>query len=120
MSGEQRKRAAVAVVKVESRDDQVAPEAGPEFVETGYVQDLTKHALAYLAVGYPVHLRSAGTGRPPWFSRGGAAGRPVVLIHGDDEFASSDLRVATRPPQTETIDNYIHSVLKTEESMNVT
>ena len=51
MSGEQRKRAAVAVVKVESRDDQVTPEASPEFVETGYVQDLSKRALAYLAVG---------------------------------------------------------------------
>ena len=44
----------MAVVKVESRDDQVTPEASPEFVETGYVQDLSKRALAYLAVGYPV------------------------------------------------------------------
>ena len=123
MSGEQRKRAAVAVVKVESRDDQVAPEAGPEFVETGYVQDLTKHALAYLAVGYPVHFAGpAGTGKTTLaFHVAAQRGRPVVLIHGDDEFASSDLvgRHSGYRKQR-LIDNYIHSVLKTEESMNVT
>ena len=78
MSGEQRKRAAVAVVKVESRDDQVTPEASPEFVETGYVQDLSKRALAYLAVGYPVHFAGpAGNGQDhPGLSCGGAAGPP--------------------------------------------
>src|SRR3989339_2245348 len=123
MSAEQRNRAAVAVVKVESRDDQVAPEASPEFVETGYVQDLSKRALAYLAVGYPVHFAGpAGTGKTTLaFHVAAQRGRPVVLIHGDDEFASSDLvgRHSGYRKQR-LIDNYIHSVLKTEESMNVT
>src|SRR3989339_1843429 len=123
MSAEQRNRAAVAVVKVESRDDQVAPEASPEFVETGYVQDLSQRALAYLAVGYPVHFAGpAGTGKTTLaFHVAAQRGRPVVLIHGDDEFASSDLvgRHSGYRKQR-LIDNYIHSVLKTEESMNVT
>ena len=123
MSGEQRKGAAMAVVEVESRDDQVTPEASPEFVETPYVQDLTKRGLAYLEVGYPVHFAGpAGTGKTTLaFHVAAQRGRPVVLIHGDDEFASSDLvgRQSGYRKQ-KLIDNYIRSVLKTEESMNIT
>jgi MoxR-like ATPase len=64
MSGKHGKRTAMAVVKVESRDDQVTPEASPEFVETPYVKDLSRRGLAYLEVGYPVHFAGpAGTGK---------------------------------------------------------
>jgi len=123
MRAEQRKGATMAVVKVESRDDQVRPEASPEFVETPYVQDLTKRALAYLEVGYPVHFAGpAGTGKTTLaFHLAARRGRPVVLIHGDDEFGSSDLvgRHSGYRKQR-LIDNFIHSVLKTEESMNIT
>ncbi len=123
MSAEQRQGAAVAVVKMDSRDDQVCPEASPEFVETPYVQDLTRRALAYLEVGYPVHFAGpAGTGKTTLaFHVAAQRGRPVVLIHGDDEFASSDLvgrHSGYRKHRI--IDNFIHSVLKTEESMNIT
>ena len=122
MSGEQRKRAAVVAVKLENRDDQVTPEASPEFVETPYVQDLTKRGLAYLEVGYPIHFAGpAGTGKTTLaFHVAAKRGRPVVLIHGDDEFGSSDLvgRHSGYRKQ-KLIDNFIHSVLKTEESMNI-
>ena len=45
-------------------------------------------------------------------------GRPVTLIHGDDEFGSSDLvgRDAGYR-KSKLVDNFIHSVLKTEEEM---
>jgi len=123
MKAEHRKRAAMAVVEVESRDDQVRPEAGPEFVATPYVQDLSQRALAYLEVGYPVHFAGpAGTGKTTLvFHVAAQRGRPVVLIHGDDEFGSSDLvgRHSGYHKQR-LVDNYIHSVLRTEESMNVT
>ncbi|AEB09627.1 gas vesicle protein GvpN [Desulfobacca acetoxidans] len=123
MSGEQRQRAAMTVVKVESREDQVTPEASSEFVETSYVQNLTNRAMAYLEVGYPVHFAGpAGTGKTTLaFHVAAQRGRPVVLIHGDDEFNSSDLvgRHSGYRKQ-KLIDNFIHSVLKTEESMNIT
>ena len=123
MSGKDRRKLAVAAVQVESRDDQVLPEAGPEFVETPYVRDLTQRALAYLEVGYPVHFAGpAGTGKTTLaFHVAAQLGRPVILIHGDDEFGSSDLvgRHSGYRKQR-LIDNFIHSVLKTEESMNVT
>ena len=123
MSSKHRQRAMVAVVKVESRDDQVVPEASQEFVETPYVQNLTRRALAYLQVGYPVHFAGpAGTGKTTLaFHVAAQRRRPVVLIHGDDEFGSSDLvgRHSGYRKQ-KLIDNFIHSVLKTEESMNLT
>ena len=46
-------------------------------------------------------------------------GRPVVLIHGDDEFAGSDLVGRDSGyRKARVVDNYIHSVLRTEESMH--
>jgi gas vesicle protein GvpN len=48
-------------------------------------------------------------------------GRPVLLIHGDDEFGSSDLiggQLGYR--STRVVDNFIHSVMKTEENVSKT
>jgi gas vesicle protein GvpN len=122
MSAEKRGKLAAAV-QVESRQDEVVPEAGPQFVQTRYVRDLTHRALAYLEVGYPVHFAGpAGTGKTTLaFHVAAQLGRPVTLIHGDDEFGSSDL-VGRHSgySRKRLIDNFIHSVLKTEESMNLT
>jgi gas vesicle protein GvpN len=110
-------------VKVESQRDSVEPEAGPEFVETAYVQELSKRALAYLAVGYPVHFAGPpGTGKTTLaFHVAAQLQRPVSMIHGDDEFGSSDLIGRhSGYDKRKLIDNYIRSVLKTEESMKMT
>jgi nitric oxide reductase NorQ protein len=121
--GEDLNRLAVTTTRVQGSEANVLPEASPEFVLTPYVQELTQRALAYLEVGYPVHFAGpAGTGKTTLaFHVAAELGRPVTLIHGDDEFGSSDLvgRHSGYRKQ-KLIDNFIHSVLKTEESMNLT
>ena len=121
MGGKKVKKVAAATVNVPV-EDQISPEASSEFVYTPYVQELTDRALAYLEVGYPVHFAgAAGTGKTTLaFHVAAQLRRPVTLIHGDDEFGSSDLvgRHAGYRKQ-KLIDNFIHSVLKTEESLKV-
>lgn len=110
-----------ATLWIESQQDNVVPEASVDFVITTQVQDLTNRALAYLEVGYPVHFAGpAGTGKTTLaFHVAAQLGRPVTLIHGDDEFGSSDLVGRDSGyRRSRLVDNFIHSVVKTEESMN--
>lgn len=99
----------------------VQPEAGEGFVSTAYVEELTQRALTYLEVGYPLHFAGpAGTGKTTLaFHVAAKLGRPVILMHGDDEFGSSDLigrDIGYR--KSKLIDNFIHSVLKAEENLS--
>jgi nitric oxide reductase NorQ protein len=108
-------------LRVQPENDNVVPEPGEGFVITPRIQDLTERALAYLEVGYPLHFAGpAGTGKTTLaFHAAASLGRPVILIHGDDEFGSSDLvGKDTGYRKSKVIDNYIHSVLKTEENVN--
>ncbi|RJX35695.1 MAG: gas vesicle protein GvpN [Desulfarculus sp.] len=110
-----------ATVRADIPGDSVQPEASDEFVTSSYVNDLTQRALAYLKVGYPVHFAGpAGTGKTTLaFHVAAQLGRPVVLVHGDDEFAGSDLVGRDSGyRKSRLVDNYIHSVLRTEESMH--
>jgi gas vesicle protein GvpN len=103
-----------------SNSDTVTPEASDEFVYTPQVQRLTERAAAYLEAGYPVHFAGlAGTGKTTLaFHVAAQLGRPVSLIHGNDEFGSSDLvGQSSGYRRQKLVDNYIHSVLKTEEEM---
>ena len=91
------------------------------FVETPYIQGVSERALDYIKAGYPVHLSGpAGTGKTALAMHVAAQlGRQVVLIHGDDEFGSSDLIGGqTGYKSTMVVDNYISSVLKQEESVS--
>lgn len=90
----------------------------PDFVETPAVRELTRRALAYLAAGFPVHFRGpAGTGKTTLSLHVAAQlGRPVMLIAGDEEFATSDLIGGQYGYRyRKVIDRFIHSVLKYEE-----
>lgn len=109
---------AVTMVRIKSDGDRVEPEPSDQFVSSPYVEELTDRALAYLEAGFPVHFAGpAGTGKTTLaFHVAAQLGRPVTLIHGDDEFGSSDLigRDAGYR-RSKLVDNFIHSVLKTEE-----
>lgn len=108
-------------MKIEAPQVNIIPEPSEEFVNTASVHEITQRALTYLRVGYPVHLAGpAGTGKTTLaFHIAARLGQPVTLINGDDEFGSSDLvgRDAGYR-KSKLVDNYIHSVLKTEENVN--
>jgi len=90
----------------------------PDFVETPTIQELTERALAYLAAGFPVHFRGpAGTGKTTLALHVAAQlGRPVMLIAGDEEFATSDLIGGQYGYRyRKVVDRFIHTVLKYEE-----
>lgn len=90
------------------------------FVETPFVRELTTRALAYLAAGFPVHFRGpAGSGKTTLAMHvASQLGRPVMLMMGDDEFNTSDLVGKEKGfRRRRVVDNYVHSVTKTEEDM---
>lgn len=89
------------------------------FVVTPYVENICQRGLAYLKAGYSVHLSGpAGTGKTTLaLHLAGLLGRPMILIYGDEEFGSSDLLGGSKGVTTKKLrDNFIHSVLKTEET----
>jgi len=105
----------------ESIDTLLEPRPLPNFVETPFVQSIVERALVYIAAGFPIHFRGAsGTGKTTLaFHVASKMGRPVVMVHGDEEFSTSDLvggEYGYRMKKV--IDNFIHSVLKTEEDMS--
>ncbi|MEA1964201.1 MAG: gas vesicle protein GvpN [Candidatus Aerophobetes bacterium] len=96
------------------------PRPLPDFVETPYIKSLRSRALAYIKAGFPVHFRGvSGTGKTTLALHiGSVIDRPVVMIHGDEEFTTSDLVGGEYGYRVrKVIDNFIQSVLKTEEDM---
>ena len=110
-----------SVVRIQTESDSILAEPSENFISSPYIEQITERVMAYLEAGYPIHFSgSAGTGKTTLaFHIAAKLGRPISLIHGDDEFGSSDLvgRDSGYRKQ-KLIDNYIHSVLKTEEEMN--
>ena len=93
----------------------------PNFVLTPEVKDKVQRAGLYMEAGYPVHFSGpAGTGKSTLAMYTAAQlGQPVVLIHGEEEFTASDLvggEFGFR--RKKVIDNFIHSVMKTEEDVS--
>ena len=98
------------VLRLEPRDD---------FVMTPSIEGICKRAMAYLDAGYACHFSgSAGTGKTTLALHvASRRGRPVMLIFGNEEFGTSDLVGGEKGMlSTKVVDNFIHSVLKTEES----
>lgn len=110
-----------AELKILTEESHVVPEPSDSFVVTPYIDALTSRALTYMDVGYALHFAGpAGTGKTTLALHvASQRGRPVILIHGDDEYASSDLvGKDSGYHKSKLVDNYIHSVVKTEESLS--
>jgi gas vesicle protein GvpN len=91
-----------------------------DFVETDFIRALTERALTYVRAGYPIHFRGpSGSGKTTLALHvAHRLGRPLALLCGDDEFGTSDLvggRSGYR--RRKVVDNFVHSVLKTEEDV---
>ncbi|MBI2252780.1 MAG: gas vesicle protein GvpN [Armatimonadetes bacterium] len=98
----------------------LAPRPMQNFVETPYIKEISERALYYIKAGFPIHFRGiSGTGKTTLAMHiANKIGRPVIMVHGDEEFSTSDLvggEYGYRAKKV--IDNFIHSVLKTEENV---
>jgi len=92
----------------------------PNFVETKLVKEITVRALGYIKAGFPLHFRGpSGTGKTTLaLHLASLIDRPVVMIHGDEEFTTSDLVGGEQGYRTRrVVDNFIHTVLKAEEDV---
>ena len=96
------------------------PKPMSDFVETAYIKDITERGLTYIKAGFPVHFRGpSGTGKTTVAMHlAGKIGRPVVIIHGDAEYKTSDLVGSESGYRFRKLDDkFIHSVHKLEEDM---
>jgi nitric oxide reductase NorQ protein len=95
-------------------------EPGKDFVVTPFIESVCRRCMTYLKAGYPVHLSGpAGTGKTTLAMHlAGLLGRPVMIIYGDEEFGSSDLLGNDKGiVSRRLVDNFVHSVVKTEENV---
>jgi len=97
-------------------------EASPlaDFVETKYVKDITKRAISYVNAGFPVHFRGpSGTGKTTLaLHLASKISRPLIMIHGDEEFSTSDLVGGEHGYRfRKVVDRFVSRVLKVEEDM---
>ncbi len=98
------------------------PQPGSDFVATASVIELTNRALAYIEIGYAVHLSGpAGTGKTTLALHiASQIGRRCTLLHGDDELRGSDLLGKDAGYRRQSVrDNYVSSILKTEETVSL-
>ena len=98
---------------------QAAPR--PDFVETPLIRSIIDRATAYIEGGFPVHFRGpTGCGKTTLALRlADEIGRPIMLLVGDEEFTTSDMVGGEHGYQRKrVIDNFIHSVMKTEDRLD--
>ena len=96
------------------------PRPLPDFVESKYVKEISERAISYIKAGFPVHFRGpSGTGKTTLaMNVATKIGRPVVMIHGDEEFTTSDLVGGEHGYRfRKVVDRFVSRVLKVEEDM---
>lgn len=111
----------IAERSVPEMETAIAPKVDKDYVVTPYIRDLAEFALANLKADFPVHFcGSAGTGKSALALYVACLlKRPIVLIHGDAEFGTSDLVGGEMGFSSKRVrDQYIHSVIKVEEDVS--
>lgn len=108
--------------KISNNETNMVLEPRPmaDFVETEYIKDITGRSLTYIKAGFPVHFRGpSGTGKTTIAMHlASKIGRPVVIIHGDSEYKTSDLVGSESGYRFRKLDDrFIHTVHKQEEDM---
>ncbi|MFH1859813.1 MAG: gas vesicle protein GvpN [bacterium] len=96
------------------------PSALSDFVETVYVKEIIDRSLIYMEAGFPIHFRGpSGTGKTTLAMHlASKINRPMVLIHGDEEFTTSNLIGGEYGYRIrKVVDRFVSRVLKTEEDM---
>lgn len=91
-----------------------------DFVESKYIKEITERSISYLKAGFPIHFRGpSGTGKTTIAMHvASKIGRPVVMIHGDEEFTTSDLVGGEYGYRfKKVVDRFVSRVLKVEEDM---
>lgn len=105
---------------VEKTTPVLQPGSFDRFVETPYVKDLVDRALCYIGIGFPVHFRGpSGTGKTTLAVHvAGRLGRPVVLIHGDEQLTTRHLVGGENGYRArKLVDRFITHVTRTEEDL---
>lgn len=108
------------IVMFKKPSNSIITEPSKGFVETPTIKETIDRALSYLEAGYPIHFSGpTGTGKTTLAMHlAHKLGRPVMLLFGDEEFGTSDLVGGSFGyRKRKVIDNFIHSVLKTEEDV---
>ncbi|MBU1121158.1 MAG: gas vesicle protein GvpN [Candidatus Omnitrophica bacterium] len=96
------------------------PSPLPDFVQTKCTRAITKRALSYIKAGFPVHFRGiSGAGKTTLAMHvASKLNKPVVLIHGDEEFTTSDLVGGEYGYRfKKVVDRFVSRVMKLEEDM---
>jgi len=104
---------------IEESTTVLEPSPLPDFVETKAIKEITERALAYIKAGFPVHFRGpSGTGKTSLAMHvASKIGRPVMMIHGDEELTTSDLVGAESGiKRKKFVDQFVSRVYKLEES----